>query len=144
MNKKLIRLTESDLHKIVRESVNRILSEQLPGIYTGRDFTMNHPEGKYSLHYNKEMANRSRSDSVNRGEMPKPFAGWSKRVNDGKGNYSSADFDPNDMYMFDDDAASDTAYNLRQYDPDYQCHWDMFRKGNAKNSAKLRQPQVQS
>lgn len=27
MNKKLIRLTESDLHKIVKESVNRILSE---------------------------------------------------------------------------------------------------------------------
>ena len=27
MNKKLIRLTESDLHKIVRESVNGILSE---------------------------------------------------------------------------------------------------------------------
>jgi hypothetical protein len=27
MNKKLIRLTESDLHKIVKESVNRILNE---------------------------------------------------------------------------------------------------------------------
>ena len=29
MNKKLIRLTESDLHKIVKESVNRILKESL-------------------------------------------------------------------------------------------------------------------
>ena len=28
MNKKLIRLTENDLHKIVKESVNRILLEQ--------------------------------------------------------------------------------------------------------------------
>lgn len=27
MNKKLIRLTESDLHKIVKESVNRVLRE---------------------------------------------------------------------------------------------------------------------
>ena len=27
MNKKLIRLTEGDLHKIVKESVNKILSE---------------------------------------------------------------------------------------------------------------------
>ena len=30
MNKKLIRLTESDLHKIVKESVNRILNEAIP------------------------------------------------------------------------------------------------------------------
>ena len=30
MNKKLIRLTESDLHKIVKEAVNRILSEGKP------------------------------------------------------------------------------------------------------------------
>ena len=29
MNKKLIRLTESDLHRIVKESVNKILSEAI-------------------------------------------------------------------------------------------------------------------
>lgn len=29
MNKKLIKLTESDLHKIVKESVNRILKEEI-------------------------------------------------------------------------------------------------------------------
>ena len=29
MNKKLIRLTESDLHRIVKESVNRIIKESL-------------------------------------------------------------------------------------------------------------------
>lgn len=29
MNKKIIRLTESDLHKIVKESVNRVLNEEL-------------------------------------------------------------------------------------------------------------------
>jgi hypothetical protein len=32
MNKKLIRLTESDLHKIVRESVKRILREEIYGM----------------------------------------------------------------------------------------------------------------
>ena len=30
MNKKLIRLTEQDHHRIVKESVNRILNEELP------------------------------------------------------------------------------------------------------------------
>ena len=30
MNKKLIRLTESDLHRIVKESVNKVLNEELP------------------------------------------------------------------------------------------------------------------
>ena len=33
MNKKLIRLTESDLHRIVKESVNRILRESQFGNY---------------------------------------------------------------------------------------------------------------
>lgn len=38
MNKKLIRLTEQDLHKIVKESVNRILKEDdsTPNIYNNR------------------------------------------------------------------------------------------------------------
>ncbi len=39
MNKKLIRLTESDLHRIVKESVNRILKEEvnpIPTYYDGR------------------------------------------------------------------------------------------------------------
>lgn len=31
MNKKLIRLTEQDLHRIVKESVNRILNEARRG-----------------------------------------------------------------------------------------------------------------
>ena len=30
MNKRLIRLTESDLHRIVKESVNKVLNEELP------------------------------------------------------------------------------------------------------------------
>ena len=31
MNKKLIRLTESDLHRIVKQSVNKVLRESLEG-----------------------------------------------------------------------------------------------------------------
>ncbi len=39
MNKKLIRLTESDLHRIVKESVSRILYEGVDNIkWTKRDF----------------------------------------------------------------------------------------------------------
>lgn len=37
MNKKLIRLTESDLHRIVKESVNRILKEEVNPIPTYSD-----------------------------------------------------------------------------------------------------------
>ena len=33
MNKKIIRLTESDLHKIVKESVNRILNERIHNLH---------------------------------------------------------------------------------------------------------------
>ena len=33
MNKKLIRLTEEDLHRIVKESVNKILNEMSPETY---------------------------------------------------------------------------------------------------------------
>ena len=37
MNKKLIRLTESDLHRIVKESVNRVLKEGVPMPPTAKD-----------------------------------------------------------------------------------------------------------
>ena len=39
MNKKLIRLTESDLHRIVKESVNRVLNEA-----SFRDLIKNRPQ----------------------------------------------------------------------------------------------------
>ena len=32
MNKKLIRLTEGDLHRIVKESINRVLKEAAYGL----------------------------------------------------------------------------------------------------------------
>ena len=38
MNKKLIRLTESDLHKIIKESVNRIINEMEDFQYDCRDY----------------------------------------------------------------------------------------------------------
>ena len=43
MNKKLIRLTESDLHRIVRESVNKVLNE------TDLYDTLARPDGKLDL-----------------------------------------------------------------------------------------------
>jgi len=46
MNKKLIRLTESDLHRIVKESVNKILKEEYSNIY-GDGFGINYPEVMY-------------------------------------------------------------------------------------------------
>lgn len=45
MNKKLIRLTESDLHKIVKESVKRVLNEDETNevedtiVYLSKEFT---------------------------------------------------------------------------------------------------------
>ena len=53
MNKKLIRLTESDLHRIVKESVNRILSEHKP-LYTNGDREIplgSHSQDAYVYHY---------------------------------------------------------------------------------------------
>ena len=41
MNKKLIRLTESDLHRIVRESVNRVLNETYTAGVQVRPYTNN-------------------------------------------------------------------------------------------------------
>ena len=46
MNKKLIRLTEQDLHRIVKESVNRILNE----VRRGDDEYVKGPDG-YSHYY---------------------------------------------------------------------------------------------
>ena len=46
MNKKLIRLTESDLHKIVKESVNRVMKE-------GAEFSSEDPQEEYMYYQNK-------------------------------------------------------------------------------------------
>ena len=46
MNKKLIRLTESDLHKIVKESVNKVLKENT------NDFDLNKVSNAIEITYN--------------------------------------------------------------------------------------------
>ena len=46
MNKKLIRLTESDIHKIVKESVNRVLKE-------GVEFSSEDPQEEWMYYQNK-------------------------------------------------------------------------------------------
>lgn len=50
MNKKLIRLTESDIHRIVKESINRILKEAYSDIY-GDGLGVNYPESMYNNAY---------------------------------------------------------------------------------------------
>lgn len=50
MNKKLIKLTEQDLHRIVKESVNKILNEMSPEMY------MNYQKGRLN------QANQARAN----------------------------------------------------------------------------------
>lgn len=46
MNKKLIRLTESDLHRIVKESVKRVLREELD---VNKFFVADEGDGMYNI-----------------------------------------------------------------------------------------------
>ncbi len=132
-NKRTIRVTESDLHRVIKESVKRILKEAAyNGNHVGRDngngrFEMTHPEGKYSLYFDKAQRDAHNYNAQQQGQIPNPYAGWSKRVNDGNGNWSDAEFNGEDMRMYKDDDATTTAQNLRQYDPNGAYHWDMFR-----------------
>ena len=54
MNKKLIRLTESDLHKIVKESVDRILKESYD-IVEPYCFETDREEQWYQVGYNQGL-----------------------------------------------------------------------------------------
>ena len=57
MNKKLIRLTESDIHRIVKESVNRVLKEENDGSYTIQQYEL---EGSLkNLAYSRNMAKKA-------------------------------------------------------------------------------------
>lgn len=47
MAKKLVRLTESDLHRIVKESVKRVLREDGRDIYDDNDFGVGLPDGYF-------------------------------------------------------------------------------------------------
>lgn len=131
--KQIIKLTESDLHRVIKESVKRVLKEAAyNGNHVGRDngngrFEMTHPEGKYSLYFDKAQRDAHNYNAQQQGQIPNPYAGWSKRVNDGNGNWSDAEFNGEEMHMYKDDNATTTAQNLRQYDPNGAYHWDMFR-----------------
>lgn len=92
MNKKLIRLTESDLHKIVKEAVNKILTESsiddvfdgMPHTYTVDLYTRS--EGKFGYAFSNirnydelNAAIKERFPDVLNWENPrrnKPFNGW--------------------------------------------------------------------
>lgn len=49
MNKKLIRLTENDLHKIVKESVNRVLNETIPSKVASKKDAIDYINGVYDM-----------------------------------------------------------------------------------------------
>ncbi len=49
MNKNLIRLTEQDLHKIVKESVNRILNETIPSKVTSKKDAIDYINGVFDM-----------------------------------------------------------------------------------------------
>jgi hypothetical protein len=72
MAKRLIRLTESDLHKIVKESVNRILDEGWSS-YVDYYYPDNEKEPKENNYFNPEKAKRepSKSSRVRRREYMK-------------------------------------------------------------------------
>ena len=92
MNKKLIRLTESDLHKIVKEAVNKILTESsiddvfdgMPHTYTVDLYTKS--EGKFGYAFSNirnydelNAAIKERFPDVLNWKNPrrnKPFNGW--------------------------------------------------------------------
>ena len=69
MNKKLIRLTEGDLHRIVKESVNRILDEGWSS-YVDYYYPDNEKEPKENNYLNPEKAKKepSKSSRVRRRE----------------------------------------------------------------------------
>ena len=62
MSKTIIRLTESDLHRIVKESVNRILDEGW-GSYVDYYYPDNEKESKENNYFNPEKAKREPSKS---------------------------------------------------------------------------------
>lgn len=68
----IIRLTESDLHKIVKESVNRILNEGW-GSYVDYYYPDNEKESKENNYFNPEKEERepSKSSRVRRREYMK-------------------------------------------------------------------------
>ena len=92
MNKNLIRLTENDLHKIVKESVNKILTESsiddvfdgMPHTYTVDLYTRS--EGKFGYAFSNirnydelNAAIKDRFPDVLNWKNPrrnKPFNGW--------------------------------------------------------------------
>ena len=60
MNKRIIRLTVSDLHKIVKESVNRILNETIPSKVASKKEAIDYINGVFGMCEElKEMGSNS-------------------------------------------------------------------------------------
>ena len=94
MNKKLIRLTESDLHRIVKESVNRILRESNN---SGIEITSDAEDVALSSDRIRQLFNKYRNREISLNDLQKEIeneTSWeSLRLNgNGKVNQSKADW----------------------------------------------------
>ena len=124
MNKKLIRLTESDLHNIVKESVNKILSEMDWKTYANaRD--------KQPLRYSRELGSYDPNTYHNRlfaltKELEKqghktPYSDAEKQLRDKESKMRDRAWKFNDAakdnflkdYGFEDETGKISAYDLR-------------------------------
>ena len=82
MNKKLIRLTESDLHKIVKEAVNKILTESSideVDLYTKSEGKFGYAFSNIRNYDELNAAIKERFPDVLNWKNPrrnKPFNGW--------------------------------------------------------------------
>lgn len=83
MNKNLIRLTESDLHQVVKESVNKVLKEadrHRPGYFKGKPDR--HREGYWKERYAKQKAAKEAETEKNTDAPTKPQKQTSKPKKD--------------------------------------------------------------
>lgn len=83
MNKRLIKLTESDLHQIVKESVDRVLKEadrHRPGYFKGKPDR--HREGYWKERWEKQKAAKQAEAEKNAGAPQKPQKQASKPKKD--------------------------------------------------------------
>jgi hypothetical protein len=146
MNKKLIRLTESDLHRIVKESVNKILNEALneldPRTYASyADKRMAQADDAMDAWYNapyidgrKYYTGKDPNELYRKAEKGRNAAkdAWNAQYGVNKGNYS-----PNQEYLSMGDAGFGS-YNVTHYNNGessyYLPHEDSFYDNNARST----------
>ena len=122
--KKVIRLTESDLHKMVKESVKRILNEKLD--WNSNEYLLN--DKKTAAIYVKPYSNVA--VLIDNSIQPFLFNIKTQQFTDLKGNVINT-------HMFNDSDATTIANDLinvlrYRYNTNIEIHRDLFR-GKTKN-----------